>query len=123
MQKYFLYAKKWMRAEMDAPVNTLRRTLLLRMARSSGLSQRRETVSSFEGIAALISSQDTSVIKQQKERAFKLLREAARSNNSRVFTRDLGAGTAPASLQLQLTAIGNPLGFRRLMSESDSTVK
>jgi hypothetical protein len=40
-----------------------------------------------------------------------------------ILLGDLGAGAAPASLQLQLTVIGNRQGFRCFMSELDLTVK
>lgn len=68
-------------------------------------------------------SQDTSVIKQQKERAFELLREARPAPTILWIFRDLGAGAAPAFLQIQLTPIGNRQCFHSRVFESDATVK
>ena len=73
--------------ELEAPEDTLRRTLLPRMARPSGLSQSNEAGPSREGIPALISLfTGTSVIKQRKERAASTGKLTARSNNSLRFS-------------------------------------
>lgn len=73
--------------ELEAPEDTLRRTLLPRMARPSGLSQSNEAEPSREGIPALISLfTGTSVIKQRKERAASTGKLTARSNNSLRFS-------------------------------------
>lgn len=65
------------RAEDEAPLDTLRRTLLLRTARPTGLSQSTEAApSELKASPALVRTKINSVIKQQKERAFGFDREA-----------------------------------------------
>jgi hypothetical protein len=82
-----IHAKKRMKAERNKPANTLRGTLLLRMANSRTLAKHR--VHHPEG--SLPSSLANRYFDCQKTKGagFKLPREAARSFNSREFAFEI----------------------------------
>jgi hypothetical protein len=76
-----------------------------------------------EGIAALITHKVLQLSNNKKSGLLASQGSWPAPTILSILPGDLGAGAAPASLQLQLTAIGNRRGFRCSMSESDATVK
>jgi hypothetical protein len=73
-------------------IATLRGTLLLKMAILWTLAKHRDR-HPLKAPCLHLSQKGTSIIKKQKERAFELPREAARSFNSLKFAFEIGSGS------------------------------
>ena len=92
MQIKIRYVKKRMKAARTLSANTLRDTLLLRMAISRTLAKRRDR-HPVEGSCLHLSQKGTSIVKKQKERAFSLSGKLPAPNNSREFFVGIGSGS------------------------------
>ncbi len=112
-----------MRAGWIAPQDTLRRTLLLWMAWPSATLAKHAGYVIREGIAALITHKVLQLSNNKKERAFSFSGKQPAPTILAFLLEIWEREAAPASLQLQLTAIGNQRGFRGFVSESNATVK
>jgi len=107
MQNRIHYAKKQMKAERWANEDTLRGTLLLRMATLGTLAKERRrhpegslpsSKDSTQSSRGVFRKKGTSIVKKQKERDFKPPREAARSLQfSRFFLEIWEREAAPAN--------------------------
>ena len=113
-----------MKAERWANEDTLRGTLLLRMATLETLAKQRRrhpegslpsSKDSTRSSRGVFRKKGTSIVKKQKERGFKPPREAARSLQFSIFLGDLGAGGRSRELMPDVTAI-----YGRRLSESAS---
>jgi hypothetical protein len=89
----------------------------------SGLSQRRARPAIREGIAALITHKVLQLSNNKKSGLLSFQGKQPAPTILAFLLEIWEREAAPASLQLQLTAIGNGRVFGFPMSESDSTVK
>ena len=86
------YAKKRMKAVRNNVANTLRDTLLPRMAISRTLAKHRDR-HPVEGSCLHLSQKGTSIVKKQKERAFSLPGKLPAPDNPREFFVGIGSGS------------------------------
>src|SRR5690242_18210038 len=92
MQIKIRYVKKRMKAARTLSANTLRDTLLLRMAISRTLAKHRDR-HPVEGSCLHLSQKGTSIVKKLKERAFSLSGKLPAPYNPREFFVGIGSGS------------------------------